>query len=32
MLVALIYLYYKSGGSFDILDWHACRCRCTRRC
>ncbi len=22
MLVALIYLYYKSGGSFDILDWH----------
>ena len=23
MLVALIYLYYKSGGSFDILAWHA---------
>jgi len=23
MLVALIYLYYKSGGSFDILVWHA---------
>ena len=23
MLVALIYLYYKSGGSFDILTWHA---------
>ena len=22
MLVALIYLYYKSGGSFDILTWH----------
>jgi NADH-quinone oxidoreductase subunit M len=22
MLVALIYLYYKSGGSFDILRWH----------
>ena len=22
MLVALIYLYYKSGGSFSILDWH----------
>ena len=22
MLVALIYLYFKSGGSFDILDWH----------
>ena len=22
MLVALIYLYYKSGGSFDILGWH----------
>jgi len=22
MLVALLYLYYKSGGSFDILDWH----------
>jgi NADH-quinone oxidoreductase subunit M len=22
MLVALIYLYYKSGGSFDILQWH----------
>ena len=22
MLVALIYLYYKSGGSFDILIWH----------
>jgi NADH-quinone oxidoreductase subunit M len=21
-LVALIYLYYKSGGSFEILDWH----------
>ena len=21
MLVALIYLYYKSGGSFAILDW-----------
>ena len=23
MLVALIYLYYKSGGSFDILTWQA---------
>jgi NADH-quinone oxidoreductase subunit M len=22
MLVALIYLYYSSGGSFDILTWH----------
>ncbi len=22
MLVALIYLYFKSGGSFDILAWH----------
>ena len=22
MLVALIFLYYKSGGSFDILSWH----------
>ena len=22
MLVALIYLYYKSNGSFDILTWH----------
>ena len=22
MLVALVYLYYKSGGSFDILVWH----------
>jgi len=22
MLVALIYLYYKSGGSFEILTWH----------
>ncbi|HEX6705896.1 MAG TPA: NADH-quinone oxidoreductase subunit M [Albitalea sp.] len=22
MLVALIYLYFKSGGSFDILQWH----------
>ena len=22
MLVALIYLYYKSGGSFEILEWH----------
>jgi NADH-quinone oxidoreductase subunit M len=22
MLIALIYLYYKSGGSFDILVWH----------
>jgi NADH-quinone oxidoreductase subunit M len=22
MLVALIYLYYKSGGSFDIASWH----------
>ena len=22
MLIALIYLYYKSGGSFDILEWH----------
>ncbi len=22
MLVALIYLYYKSGGNFDILAWH----------
>jgi NADH-quinone oxidoreductase subunit M len=23
MLVALLYLYFKSGGSFAILDWHA---------
>ena len=23
MLVALTYLYFKSGGSFDILTWHA---------
>jgi NADH-quinone oxidoreductase subunit M len=22
MLVAILYLYYKSGGSFDILTWH----------
>jgi NADH-quinone oxidoreductase subunit M len=22
MLVALVYLYYKSGGSFDIFTWH----------
>ena len=22
MLLALLYLYYKSGGSFDILAWH----------
>jgi NADH-quinone oxidoreductase subunit M len=22
MLVALVFLYYKSGGSFSILDWH----------
>jgi NADH-quinone oxidoreductase subunit M len=22
MLVALLYLYYKSGGSFEILEWH----------
>jgi NADH-quinone oxidoreductase subunit M len=22
MLVALLYLHYKSGGSFSILDWH----------
>jgi NADH-quinone oxidoreductase subunit M len=22
MLVALVFLYYKSGGSFNILDWH----------
>jgi NADH-quinone oxidoreductase subunit M len=22
MLIALIYLYYKSGGSFDIATWH----------
>ena len=22
MLVALIYLYYKSGGSFDVASWH----------
>jgi NADH-quinone oxidoreductase subunit M len=22
MLVAMVYLYYKSGGSFDILTWH----------
>jgi NADH-quinone oxidoreductase subunit M len=22
MLVAIVYLYYKSGGSFDILAWH----------
>jgi NADH-quinone oxidoreductase subunit M len=22
MLVALAYLYFKSGGSFEILDWH----------
>jgi NADH-quinone oxidoreductase subunit M len=23
MLIALVYLYFKSGGSFDILAWHA---------
>ena len=23
MLVAILYLYNKSGGSFAILDWHA---------
>ncbi|ACB33781.1 proton-translocating NADH-quinone oxidoreductase, chain M [Leptothrix cholodnii SP-6] len=23
MLIALIFLYYKSGGSFEILTWHA---------
>ncbi len=22
MLIALVYLYFKSGGSFDILTWH----------
>ncbi|PXW95521.1 NADH dehydrogenase subunit M [Sphaerotilus hippei] len=22
MLIALIFLYFKSGGSFEILDWH----------
>jgi NADH-quinone oxidoreductase subunit M len=22
MLVALVYLYYKSGGSFDLMAWH----------
>jgi NADH-quinone oxidoreductase subunit M len=22
MLIALLYLYYKAGGSFEILDWH----------
>jgi NADH-quinone oxidoreductase subunit M len=22
MLVALVYLYFKSGGSFEILEWH----------
>jgi len=22
MLIALIYLYFQSGGSFEILDWH----------
>jgi len=22
MLIALVFLYYKSGGSFQILDWH----------
>jgi NADH-quinone oxidoreductase subunit M len=22
MLIALVFLYYKSGGSFDILTWH----------
>jgi len=22
MLIGLIYLYYKSGGSFEILEWH----------
>jgi NADH-quinone oxidoreductase subunit M len=27
MLVALIYLYNVSGGSFDIPTWHKCRCR-----
>ena len=26
MLVALIYLYYKSGGSFDIAAWHTRPC------
>ena len=24
MLVALVYLYYKSGGSFDIVTWQSC--------
>ena len=28
MLVALVYLYYKSGGSFDILTWHKLPLRC----
>jgi NADH-quinone oxidoreductase subunit M len=26
-LIAIIYLYNKSGGSFDILAWHQVRCR-----
>ena len=30
MLVALIYLYYKSGGSFDILTWHKLPLRARR--
>ena len=25
MLVALVYLYYLSGGKFGIFDWHALR-------
>lgn len=25
MLVALLYLYYQSAGSFDIQAWHSCR-------
>lgn len=33
LLLALIFLYYKSGGSFDILTWHKLRCRpMPRRC
>jgi hypothetical protein len=31
MLVALVYLYFKSGGSFDILAWHKLPLPLTRR-
>jgi NADH-quinone oxidoreductase subunit M len=31
MLIALVYLYTKSGGSFDIPPGTSCRCRPRRR-